>query len=71
MHYNSTRFLFVNLDASKRWGFATMIYYLKLDRLSKNKVARADVQSIMFLSRYLNTIEYNYWPTKLEVADIV
>ena len=73
VHYDSTRPLFVDLDASKSFGFAAMIYHHKQDQVpeSSNKIARTDVQPIMFLSRCLNTAEHNYWPTELEVAGIV
>ena len=39
-----------------------MIYYFKLNRVLKidNKIIRIDVQSIIFLNRYLNTIKRNY-----------
>ena len=48
-----------------------MIYYHKQDYISKGKLARIDVQSIMFLSRCLNTTKRNYWLTKLKIADII
>ena len=50
-----------------------MIYHYKKNSISEasSKVTRIDVQPIMFLSRCLNTAEYNYWPTKLEIADVV
>ena len=32
---------------------------------------RTDVQSILFLSKMLNQVEQNYWPTELEVIGIV
>lgn len=70
-HYDSTRPLFIDLDASKAWGFAAIIYHLKHDRVPDTKVTRTDVQPIMFLSRCLNNAERNYWPTELEVAGIV
>ena len=69
-HYDRTRPLFVDLDASKSFGFAAMIYHIKQDVI-RPKVARTDIQPIMFLSRCLNTAEHNYWPTELEVAGIV
>ena len=73
IHYNRTRPLFVNLNAFKSFEFATMIYHHKKNSISKafSKIIRIDVQSIMFLSRYLNTAEHNYWPTKLEIADVM
>ena len=62
IHYDRTRPLFVNLDASKSFGFATMIYHHKKNSISKafSKVTRTDVQPIMFLSRCLNTAKHNY-----------
>ena len=72
-HYDAARHLFVDLDASKSFGFAAMIYHLKQNQVPgiKDRVARTDVQPIMFLSRCLNDAERNYWPTELEVAGIV
>lgn len=74
-HYDPGKHLFIDLDASKSFGFAAMIYHLKQDQVpaigSKDRVARTDVQPVMFLSRCLNDAERNYWPTELEVAGIV
>lgn len=72
-HYDVSRPLFVDLDASKSFGFAAIIYHIKQDRVptAKDRIARTDVQPIMFLSRCLNAAERNYWPTELEVAGIV
>ena len=72
-HFDQHRPLYVDLDASKAWGFAAMVYHVKED--SNKDLARpfprTDVQPIMFLSKMLNSAEGNYWPTELEVAGIV
>ena len=50
-----------------------MIYHYKKDSISKafSKITRIDVQSIIFLSRCLNTAEHNYWLTELKIAEVV
>ena len=68
MHFDRKRKLFVDIDASKVWGFAAMVYHTKNDTATP---ARTEVQAIMFLSKSINTAEKNYWPTELEVAAIV
>lgn len=69
VHFDPARPLFIDLDASKAWGFAAMIYHVKGD-LAEG-FPRTAVQPIMFLSKMLNQAEQNYWPTELEVAGIV
>ena len=68
VHHDPNRPLFIDLDASKAWGFAAMVYHVKGDAGGFNRTA---VQPIMFLSKMLNQAEQNYWPTELEVAGIV
>lgn len=71
-HFDRRRQLYVDIDASKTWGFAAMVYHTKVDRKASNEPpAKKDVQAIMFLSKSINTAERNYWPTELEVAAIV
>ena len=69
VHYDSSRKLYIDLDASKEWGFAVMIYHVVND--PEGSFPRTDVQPIAFLSKMLNQAEQNYWPTELEVAGIV
>ena len=84
VHFDRKRKLYVDIDASKVWGFAAMVYHAQ-DEESPEKLSRQDelspgndkvparnkVQAIMFLSKSINTAERNYWPTELEVAAIV
>ena len=69
IHFDPSRRLYIDLDASKEWGFAAMIYHVKND--PDGDFSRTDVQPILFLSKMLNQAEQNYWPTELEVAGIV
>lgn len=71
IHFDPSRRLYIDLDASKEWGFATMIYHVAKDPGDQESFPRTDVQPIMFLSKMLNQAEQNYWPTELEVAGIV
>ena len=70
-HFDPNRQLYIDLDASKRWGFAAMMYHVACDPPDGISVPRSAVQPILFLSKLLNSAEQNYWPTELEVAGIV
>ena len=59
-HYNKLRRLYVDLDASKQWGFAAMIYHVLDDPPDGTTFPRTAVQPIMFLSKCLNGAEKNY-----------
>jgi hypothetical protein len=67
VYFDRNRQLYIDLDASKVWGFAAMVYH----KIDNSETKRSAVQPIMFLSRSINTAERNYWPTELEVAGIV
>lgn len=67
-HFDRKRKLYIDIDASKVWGFAAMVYHVKGE---KGILSKADVQPILFLSKSINAAERNYWPTELEVAAIV
>ena len=71
VHFSPMRKLYIDLDISKKWGFAAIVYYVKDDIIYKDVIPRTSVQPILFLSKLLNTAEANYWPTKLETAGIV
>ena len=68
-YYDPNRVLFIDLDASKVWGLAAMIYHVK--NYVGKPYTRNDIEPIMFLSKMLNAAETNYWPTELEVAGII
>ena len=69
-HFDRKRKLYIDIDASKVWGFAAMIYHSQT-KDDDQAPARKDIQTIMFLSKSINSAERNYWPTELEVAAIV
>ena len=69
-HRDPARQLYIDLDASKKYGFGVVVYHVKNDPLD-NSFPRTDVQPILFLSKLLNAAETRYWPTELEVAALV
>ena len=83
VHFDETRTLFVDLDASKEWGFGAHVYHVMGDNATPSCVMRdtpilsgqhprqQSQQSILFLSRLLNDAETRYWPTELEIAGLV
>ena len=60
MHFFDEKMLYVDIDASKRRDFETMIYHLKFNCLNLEKFKRVDIESILFFSRMLNAIETKY-----------
>lgn len=68
VHFDHTRQLFADIDASKEFGFGVMIYHSKSDKLPPPSTS---VEPILFLSRMLTPAEARYWPTELEVACLV
>ncbi len=71
VHLDPERQIFINLDASKEFGFGLMIYHLKKNLATGDYPARKVVEPILFLSQLLNPAETRYWPTELELAGIV
>jgi hypothetical protein len=69
-YFDPTRCLFVDIDASKEYGYGVIVYHLK-DKGASTTTASNAVQPILFLSKMLTPAEKNYWPTELEVACLV
>ena len=69
-HFDSKRPLYINLDASKVFGFGAIIYHID-GELNNEYPKRSQVRPVLFLSRLLKDAETRYWPTELELAGIV
>ena len=88
-HHNPKKQIYVDLDASKEWGFAAHVYHVK-NELQKDSGTKSiadkhqtgikpvaeyfkqkSQQPILFLSRQIKPVKSRYWPTELEMADIV
>lgn len=54
VHFDRSRRLYIDIDSSKSWGFAAMVYHVKGDpELDENStIARTSVQPIMFLASF-------------------
>ena len=70
-HFNPQSKLWIDLDASKEFGFGAVLFHVKDDADDAKWPARTAMQPIMFLSRLLTDAEKNYWPTELEIAGFV
>jgi hypothetical protein len=72
VHFDNVKQLYEDVDASKEFEIEMMIYHVKNDEKNLSAYSsRSKVESILFLSRQLKTVERNYWFTELEVVDIV
>ena len=76
IHFDDDRVLWVDLDASREWGFGVQIFHVRKDYVAEGKgkgkwPPRTAIEPIMFLSRMLTAAERNYWPTELEIAGFV
>ena len=74
VHFDKSRPLFIDVDASNERGFGICVYHVKgnivLDNV-KTPPKRGDMEPIMFLSKVLSPAETRYWPTELEMAGLV
>jgi hypothetical protein len=70
VHFNPTKQLYIDLDASKEYAFGVTVYHSN-DENDHTMSSSSAVQPILFLSKMLSTAELNYWPTELEVACLV
>lgn len=74
IHFDPSRQLYIDLDASKQRGFGVIVYHLRNIAVANGEEHTATpgrLQPILFLSKLLTTAESRYWPTELEVAGLV
>ena len=70
VHYDPLRRLYIDMDASKEFGFGVMAYHTKTET-EKLPPTSSSVEPILFLLRTLTPAESRYWPTELGVACLV
>ena len=73
LHYNPSRQLYINLDASKAFGIGAMVYHRK-DTNAQNTGAlpkKTSIKPILFLSQLLPDAEIQYWLMELETTGLV
>ena len=73
IHHDPKRRLYIDLDASKEFGFGAMAYHNKrrVDNEATEPPKKTEIEPILFLSKLLNEAEVRYWPTELELAGLV
>lgn len=81
IHFDKTRELFIDVDASKKREFDVMIYHVKsknqlkhnsdLNTSASESSKRLDVKSFMFLSKMLSPAEERYWSTELKMTELI
>ena len=71
-HHNSRRQTFVNFNTNKKFDINVVVYHVKKNSCQFDEYFfKSIIQSIMFLSRLLNSIETRYWSTKIKIVEIV
>ena len=72
MHFNAAKQLYVDLDLSKD-KIDDIIYHVRNKQLNvlSEYSFKKDVQSILFFSRLLTSIETRYWSIELKIVDFV
>ena len=71
IHFDNKRRLYVDLDFSKKMSIENVIYHVADNENSLTYSFRKSIQSVMFLNRFLSSVEIKYWSTKLKLADLV
>lgn len=73
VHHNPEKTLWIDLDASKDFGFEAMVFHTTSDEVVPEGrwPSASTIQPVLFLSRLLTPAERNYWPTELEIAGFV
>ena len=73
LRYNLNRQLYINLNASKAFGFGAMVYHNR-DTSAQNTGAlpkKTFIETILFLNQLLMDAETQYWPMELKIVGFV
>jgi hypothetical protein len=71
MHFDKDKWLWIDLDEFKKFDFEVIVFHVTKKFFKRIWSTKDDIQSIMFLSRLLTTIEKNYWSIELETAELI
>ena len=73
MHHDPEKVLWIDLDASKEFGFGAIVFHTASNKvlLEGRWPSTTLVQPILFLSRLFTSAKRNYWPIELEIAGFV
>jgi hypothetical protein len=70
-HFDQFRKLFINVNISKKKDVEVMIFHVKDNSEKDITFRRADIESIMFLSKIFIFAETRYWFTELKMIDVI
>ena len=72
-HFDHTRFLYIDIDAFKRWEFDVIIYHdrFNFNYSSEEYSKKFDIQSVLFFSRLLINLETKYWLIELKMIELM
>ena len=71
IYFNSKRVLWIDLNEFKEHEFGIIIFHLR-DEVFQNVISlRTQIESIMFLSRLLISVERNYWSIELKMTALI
>ncbi len=73
MHHDPDKVFWIDLDASKEFGFGAIVFHtISNEAIPEGRWPSAtNIRPVIFLSRLLTHAERNYWSTELEVAGFV
>lgn len=73
MHHDLQKILWIDLDASKEFGFGAIVFHTTANETLPERrwPSPTSVQPVFFFSRLLTPAERNYWLTELEIAGFV
>ena len=70
-HFNSDKCFYIDVDASKQYGFEVVIYHIDRDPSADAEFSHHKIHLILFLSKLLTPAECNYWFIKMETVSLV
>ena len=68
VHYDLNRLLHIDVNASKQWGFGTIVYHVKIN---KKTFFKNYVEFILFFNRCLTDVKIRYWFIEFETTGLV
>ncbi len=73
MHHDPNKLLWIDLNASKEFGFGVIVFHTISGKAIQEGrwPSAAIIQPVFFLLRLLAFVVRNYWPTELEIAGFV
>ena len=59
-HFNLKRQLYIDVDASKKFGFNIIVYHIRGDLSLAKYIKKRNIEPILFLSKLQTPVEKNY-----------